>query len=268
MRAHTLARAFLALLALVATLALRATPASAFAPPPHTGLVTDTAGALREDERLALHETLDAYRLGTGSTISVLVLGTLDGVTIDDAAYETFRAWGIGKKGGDTGVLLVIATAEHKIRIETGKGQGGSLTDLQANDIIRQKIAPRLREGRTRDAIDDGTAAIMAALGGSAAPPTPIATPRRGAPRPGARHLTCGGVIGLVVLGGLGLLVLLFIVRRGGGGRGGGGGFLFFPPLGGGGGNFGGGGPSGGGRSDDGGYGGGESGGGGSSDDY
>lgn len=264
-------RVIRALFALVATLviALSSGRALAFTPPPHTGLVTDAAGALREDERLAIHEKLDAYRLGTGNTIAVLVLASLDGAVIDDAAYETFRAWGIGKKGGDTGVLLVIATGEHKIRIETGKGQGGALTDLQANDIIRQKIAPRLREGRTRDAIGDGVEAIMGALGGTSAAPTPIAIPRRGAHPPAAgRPLGCGGVGGLVVLVVLAVIVLSIFRRRGGGG---GGGFFFFPPFGGGGGGFGGfggGGGGGSGRSDDGGYGGGQSGGGGSSDDY
>ena len=51
------------------------------------------------------------------------------------------------------------------MRIETGKGVGGELTDLQSNDIIRVTIAPLLREGRYRDAVDQGTRAIADALG-------------------------------------------------------------------------------------------------------
>jgi len=38
----------------------------------------------------------------------------------------------------------VIAMTDHAIRIETGKGAAAT-HDLQSNDIIRQKIAPRLR---------------------------------------------------------------------------------------------------------------------------
>jgi uncharacterized protein len=244
-----LARALLALATALAILVASAS-AWAFVPPPHTGLVTDTSGSLREEDRQTLGRKLDAYRRGSGNTVAVLVIAGLDGEAIDDVAYETFRAWGIGKKGADTGVLLVIAMADHAVRIETGKGAGGNLTDLQANDIIRQKISPRLREGRVREAIADGTDAIEAAMGGASAP---LPTKRGVPPAAGSRKLGCGGMVGIFVLVVIAVIIWTALARRG----------IVILPMGMGGG------VGGGGRrddDDDGGFGGGESGGGGSSD--
>src|SRR6185436_945485 len=110
------------------------------------------------------------------------VVGSLEGETIDDIAYKTFNAWGVGQKGKDNGVLLVIAPNERKVRIETGLGVGGALTDLQSNDIIRQVIAPKLKDNRFFEAIDQGTNAIAEALikgtpGGEKAPGPPVQKP-------------------------------------------------------------------------------------------
>ena len=87
--------------------------------------------------------------------------------------------WKPGQKGKDNGVLLVIATGDRRIRIETGKGVGGELTDLQSNDIIRRRIAPLMRENRVHDAILAGIDGIAEALSGdaTAASPSRVSTP-------------------------------------------------------------------------------------------
>jgi uncharacterized protein len=86
-------------------------------------------------------------------------------------------------------VVLVIATGERRIRIETGKGVGGDLTDLQSNDIIRRRIAPLMRENRVHDAILAGIDGIAEAVSGggttarrpgqgpAAAPQAPVVLP-------------------------------------------------------------------------------------------
>lgn len=273
--AHARARSwpFAWLAALVAlALSLVAPAARAFVPPPNAGFVTDTAHVLSPRDVAYLDAKLEAEQRATGNDIAVLVVGSLGGESIDDVAYDTFNAWKLGQKGADNGVLLVIAPAERKIRIETGKGTGGALTDLQSNDIIRRTIGPLLREGRYRDAIDAGTTEIADALrrGGVHG--------RRGAPGAGGADVALSLVLAGVLLV---VMILASIARRGGGGGGGrwrgggGGGGIFVPPIilpppddrdrgGWGGGGWGGGGGGGGGFPG----GGGESGGGGSSDSY
>jgi uncharacterized protein len=221
----------IALIACLAWLVSTSDARASFLVPPIEGHVTDTARVLKQEERADLELRLAEYMSRSGVEIAVFVVGSLQGESIEDVAYKTFNTWRVGRAGLDNGVLLVIAPKERRVRIETGKGVGGQLTDLQASDIIEHRIAPQLREGRYRDAIADGTEAIAAALGSQ---PTP---------EPGVQPVAA-------FVGGLVVLVLISIALRrgrfarplfwrGGGGRGGG--------FGGGGGYSGGGGRSGGG---------------------
>ncbi|WP_104986984.1 TPM domain-containing protein [Sorangium cellulosum] len=162
-RLGALARAVAAALALICALVARPAVA-AFTPPQLTGHVVDTAGKLGPEELRTLDAKLDRIRRQTGFEIVAFVAGSLEGETIEDVAYKAFNTWQLGQQGADNGVLLVIAPSERRVRIETGKGVGGALTDLQSNDIIRQTINPLLREERFRDAIDQGTVAIARAL--------------------------------------------------------------------------------------------------------
>jgi uncharacterized protein len=154
--------------------------ALAFTPPPMTGHVTDTAGKLEEPERLAIDQKLEDYRQRTTNEIAVFIPATLDGDDVADVAFVTFRAWKLGVQGKDNGVLLVIAPGERKARIEVGRGVEGAITDLQANDIIRQRIRPHLSPGQENypRAVEAATDGIIAALdsggaGGGAARPAP-----------------------------------------------------------------------------------------------
>jgi uncharacterized protein len=251
----------LALGALVA-IVFGALPALAFTPPPIDGHVTDTAGKLTAPQRQALNAKLDDVRQRAGYEIAVLLAGSLEGETIDDVAYATFNAWKLGQKGKDNGVLLVIAPSERRVRIETGKGVGGDLTDLQSNDIIRTNVAPHLQQNRFFEAVDEGTNAIVSTLTHGEINPGPSKARR---PPPPAHRSRGVGNVGVIVFVVLLVVVNLFLRRRGGG-------WFFFWP-GGGGGGWGGGGGDGGGWGGGGGGGGftgggGESGGGGSSDEY
>jgi uncharacterized protein len=78
-----------------------------------------------------------------------------------DVAVELFAAWGIGKKGTDEGVLLLVAQKERKLRIEVGYGLEGTIPDGLAGEIIRNTITPHFREGRFAEGIEAGVAQIV-----------------------------------------------------------------------------------------------------------
>ncbi len=140
--------------------------AASYVPPPIQGHVTDEAGKLSASQRAALEKKLEDYRLCSTNEIAVLVAASLRDENIEDVAYTTFNTWKIGRAGHDNGVLLVIAPRERRIRIETGKGVGGSLTDIESSNIIETQIGPRLKVDAFFSAIDAGTTAIGMALGG------------------------------------------------------------------------------------------------------
>ncbi len=246
--------------------------ALAYTPPALAGPVNDAAGKLSAAEKDAIALRLRGIREASGVEITVFLPRSLEGLPIEDVAYDTARAWNLGKKGTDRGVLLIIATQERKIRIETGKGAGGDLTDLQSNEIIRERIAPAMKAGDVGGAIEAGIDGIQTEmkLGG----PTGATPGRRVATQP--QHPKSGSGLGfiLVVILIFAFLFIHWVIRRVTGRGGGGGGY-----YGGGGGGWGGGGDSGGGGGGDsgggggsdwggGGGGGGDFGGGGSSGDY
>ncbi len=260
------ARAYVWLGVLLAALVFWLAPRSAlaFTPPPAPAggsYVVDTAGKLTAADKEELDRKLVALKQGGGPWIAVLVAGSLEGESIDDVGIATARAWQIGTKA-DNGVLLLIAPNERKVRIEVGSHLEGDLTDLDANDIIRTKIGPRLKANDFRGGIEAGIDGIASAVMHGAVPGQKDRRARRGAASEGANPFQVGAIV--IVL----IVIILLLSRRRRGGGGGGGGFWWWGGGGGGGWGGGDGGWGGGGGGDSGPSGGGGFSGGGSSDSY
>ena len=207
--------------------------AEAFTPPPLNGHVIDTAGVLSREQVLVLDRKLDRARRDYGFAVVVFIPGSLEGESIEDVAYKTFNTWKVGSAKGDDGVLLVIAPKEHKTQIETGKGVGGALTDLQSSHINRDVINPLLKQGRFYDAVDRGTDAIVSELvsgtpGGTSDPgraPGKHATETSGSSSLHAIGILAvlGLVIVLAIVSPTFRQILFFVLLFGRGGGGGGG---------------------------------------------
>jgi uncharacterized protein len=139
--------------------------AADWTPPPLRGHVVDQAGALTAAQALRLDSKLDNARRETGFAIVVYILPKLpEGMTIEDVGYTAINTWGVGTKEGDDGVVLLASLAERKLRIETGRGVGGALTDLASSHINRDVIGPLMKQGRIYEAMDRGVDAILKEL--------------------------------------------------------------------------------------------------------
>jgi uncharacterized protein len=253
------------LLALWLGLALAAQAQNVPPRPDPPRLVNDLAGLMQPQETAALEQKLVAYDDSTSSQIAVVTVPSLDGNDIADYAQKLYEAWGIGRKGQNNGILVLVAKEERLARIQTGYGLEGAVPDALAKRIISNTLVPAFKENQYYAGLDRGTDQLIALAKGEYK-----ADPNEVQQRRGRRDRSGSGPGFWIVIG---ILVLFFILRsRGGGGRGGrGGGFV--PPIifgdfsggrgvfGGGGGGFGGGGGGGG----FGGFGGGSSGGGGAS---
>jgi uncharacterized protein len=231
-----------------------------------TGYVNDFANVISPASKQRLEAYLGEVERATGAQIAIVTVDTLDGEPVEDVANRLFREWGIGKKGKDEGLLLLLAVKDHKDRAEVGYGLEPIITDGQAGGVLRE-IRPILRQGNYGGALlaaaqvfGDQIAQAKGVDLGTRLTGTRRPAPRQSLPWP------------LVLFGIFFILWLLGRIGRGGGG--GGTGFLTGMILGNmmgrgssgwGGGGFGGGGSSGGGW---GGFGGGDSGGGGASGDW
>jgi uncharacterized protein len=126
--------------------ALLATPLSiALDIPEPQGFVTDMAEILTDGQRWQLEEQLAAVERNTSVEIAILTLPSLEDESLEDAANEIFRAWGIGKEGIDNGALILAVMDGQRVRIEVGYGLEGTVTDAAAGIIIRNRIAPLFR---------------------------------------------------------------------------------------------------------------------------
>ena len=134
------------------------------------GRVSDYAGALTVDQRRDLEEKLARFEGETGNQIAVVIIPTLAGDSLEDYSIRLAEKWRIGRKGRDSGVILLIAMQDRKIRIEVGYGLEGMLPDSLAGEIIRQEITSRFRQGQFYQGIQAGVDAIMAATKGEYRP--------------------------------------------------------------------------------------------------
>ena len=178
--------------------------------PRNDGWVTDTAGVLSPTDERKLESLLESLRRNTTNEIAVVVLPDLGGQPIERVALELGRRWKVGAKDKNNGVVLCVAIAERKLRIEVGSGLEGDLTDAEAGRIIREEIAPSFRTGRVYEGLFNGVAAIHTRISDQPLPAEVVqAQGKRSTQR---QQSVFSGLLGLVFA-----LFLLFLITRGGG---------------------------------------------------
>jgi uncharacterized protein len=135
--------------------------------PALTGRVVDQANVLNSGEEARLSNKLRDLETKTSTQLVVVTLPSLRDSPIEDWGLALGRSWGIGQKGKDNGIILVVAPNDRELRIEVGYGLEGTLPDATADAIIRNVIVPRFKAGNMAGGISDGVDAIVAVLSGT-----------------------------------------------------------------------------------------------------
>jgi uncharacterized protein len=239
---------------------------------PH-GYLSDFAGVVDPRAAQAIESYCGEVERATGAQFAVVLVKTLEDEPIEDVANRLFRQWGVGKKGKDEGLMLLLAIQDHKQRAEVGFGLEGVIPDAYAGDVLRG-IRPILRQGNYGGAL----LAAVQQFGQHIAQSKGVALAGQPIPGPATRQQPggAGGFFGILIVIFVAFLILRAFFGGGGGGSGGVGGFLTGMLLGNlmgrgrgwGGGGFGGYDGGGGGGGGFGGFGGGDSGGGGASSSW
>jgi uncharacterized protein len=150
-------------LALLAAVTL-ASAAFAYAFPPLTGRVVDQAKIIPQPVAQRITDKLAALEAKSGIQLAVATVRSLEGADIETYANLLFRAWGLGEKEKNNGVLLLVAPNEHKVRIEVGYGLEGTLTDALSKIIITNAMVPRFKAGDYGSGIERGIDDIITVL--------------------------------------------------------------------------------------------------------
>jgi len=132
--------------------------------PPLTGRVIDQANVLTAQNRTSLESKLKDFEDKSGIQIVVATVKSLQGSDIETYANDLFRFWKLGQAQKNNGVLLVVAPAERKIRIEVGYGLESTLTDAMSSVIIASAMIPRFRAGDFSGGIERGIDGIVTVL--------------------------------------------------------------------------------------------------------
>lgn len=238
MKTKSSLKAFISLLFILFFVLLPLWGAAADVPfPKPAGAINDFAGIIPETYKAAMENTAREVLEKTGTALVVAVLPTIGDDDVNDYANRLYQAWGIGKKGEDKGVLLLLAVKERRVRIETGYGVEGILPDGLTGEILDTYAVPSFRAGDYGKGLYETLLALAAVVAkdagatldgaGGSRPPPQQARPQK---KTSIFQYLLLGVAVLFLLGtrqGRAMLpwILLLLMQGGGGRRGGGGGF-------------------------------------------
>jgi len=157
------------ILATAVALSFAALAAFALDYPPLTGRVVDQANVISVQSRGALEAKLKELEDKSSIQLVVATVKSLQGSDIETYANGLFRFWKLGQAQKNNGVLLLVAPAEHKVRIEVGYGLEGTLTDALSSVIIASAIIPRFKAADFSGGIERGVDGIINVLSGDSA---------------------------------------------------------------------------------------------------
>ena len=128
--------------------------------PNYSAYVNDYAGVLQSGSKTQTEDLIAKVEKETSSEIAVAIVSSLEGISVEEYAVTLFEKWGVGKKKEDNGVLLLVAIEDRKLRIEVGYGLEGTITDLEAGNIIDNVIRPKFKQNDYSTGVYDGVVAI------------------------------------------------------------------------------------------------------------
>ena len=91
----------------------------------------------------------------TGAQEIVVIIDSLQGKDIESYANELFRTWGIGQKGKNNGLLILMAMQDRRWRVEVGTSLEGAITDIYSARVMDTAASPRFKEGNFSQGIKD-----------------------------------------------------------------------------------------------------------------
>lgn len=132
--------------------------------PKPVGYVNDFAHILNDKTRAKLNRLVLELKQKTGVEFAIVTINSTDGEDIFDYSMDMFQKWGIGQKGKDNGLLLLVDVKDRKLRINTGYGLEGILPDGLLGRIRDNYIVPYFKKGDYNAGVLNGAMAIASII--------------------------------------------------------------------------------------------------------
>ena len=139
-------------------------------PDPQDFYVNDYAGIMTAEAEANVRALLVDLRQQHGIEASVLTINSIHDYGTNDSSIEAFatnlfNTWGIGDAMLNNGVLILVAIADHEVRIEVGAGYGDTLNDQMAY-VINEFMLNSFKRGDYSRGIYQGARAVVQSLTG------------------------------------------------------------------------------------------------------
>lgn len=128
--------------------------------------VNDFANIIDHDSAMALDATIRALQRETGDVIVVATLndcGSAESIKACSMTLFENHGEGIGQRGRNNGVLLLVDLKTHQVRITVGYGIESIISDQDAN-TISETMTPSFRNGQYGDGFRTGVQSIASRL--------------------------------------------------------------------------------------------------------
>jgi uncharacterized protein len=128
-------------------------------------LVNDFAGMLKADEAGRLERKLVSFSDSTSTQIAIVIVPSLNGYAKEDYAQRLAEKWGIGQKGLNNGVIILVkpktADSKGEVTIAQGYGLEGAIPDITCGEIVDNEILPAFRNGDYFSGLNSATNTLM-----------------------------------------------------------------------------------------------------------
>lgn len=133
-------------------------------------LVNDFAGFLSREEAGMLENKLVAFNDSTSTQIAVVIVKDLAGYDKADYAQRLGEKWGVGQKGSNNGIIILVKPkteiSKGEVFIAPGYGLEGAIPDLVCAMIVDREILPAFRQGEYFRGLDRATDVLMSLASG------------------------------------------------------------------------------------------------------
>ena len=104
--------------------------------------IYDDGNIIDDDVESQINDMLVDLEEKTEVEFAVITVEDLQGLEIEEYANNLFNTLGIGKKGEDNGILLLISQPDERVRLEIGRGLEGCLNDAKCGRILDDYFVP------------------------------------------------------------------------------------------------------------------------------
>jgi uncharacterized protein len=123
--------------------------------------VNDYAEVIPAEQEALLEQKLKDFDQATSNQFAIVIIKSLKNNNLEKLATQWFKAWGIGQKDKNNGVLILVAVEDRKMRIEVGYGLESTITNAEADKAIQTLLKPSFRSQEYYTGLKAATSYLM-----------------------------------------------------------------------------------------------------------